>query len=311
MIRDLKYQMESKLTKLRIFHRNLCKQNEILNNEKEQWRRESERISQTYQIDNIVDLNVGGTHNISTSLQTLQSVQNSGLSAMFSGRHNLPTVETDKSRIFIDRDGETFSEIINYLRNTRREMPVFDSENKAQMFSCELDFWGIETFEEQKDKELLKLFPKSIINIFEQEPRVSEKMVEIWREIGPLNLAMVHKNCETDSIGVDIHIDFEKSIKSQGMTNNGNTFEGQVNADGRPHGLYRFINKNPETIFEGQWISNGAHGYGRIIWKDGNYYIGHWKNAKLNGYGKYVFKDSGIVREGQWINDAFIGDDEN
>lgn len=78
--------------------------------------------------------------------------------------------------------------------------------------------------------------------------------------------------------------------------------------DGKPQGLYRFINKDPETIFEGQWLNQGSHGYGRIIWKEGNYYIGHWKDAKLNGYGKYVSKDSCIVREGQWKDDIFIED---
>ena len=76
-------------------------------------------------------------------------------------------------------------------------------------------------------------------------------MTQVWREIGPLNLATVHKNCDKDTIGVDIQIDFEKIIKIQGVTYNGNTYEGQVNDDGRPDGLYRFINKNPETIFEG------------------------------------------------------------
>jgi hypothetical protein len=50
--------------------------------------------------------------------------------------------------VFIDRDGETFSEVINYLRNSKKEMPVFESEEKAKIFSQELDFWGIETFEE-------------------------------------------------------------------------------------------------------------------------------------------------------------------
>ena len=138
-----------------------------MNNEKEQWRQESELVNQTYKVDKIVNLNIGGTHNITTSLKTLRSVKNSGLSAMFSGRHNLPTLESDESRIFIDRDGETFSEIINYLRNTRKEVPIFESENKAQLFSRELDFWGIETFEEQNDKVLVEIFPKSIRDIFE------------------------------------------------------------------------------------------------------------------------------------------------
>ena len=29
--------------------------------------------------------------------------------------------------IFIDRDGPTFSNLINYLRNDRQEMPIFET----------------------------------------------------------------------------------------------------------------------------------------------------------------------------------------
>jgi hypothetical protein len=51
---------------------------------------------------------------------------------MFSGRHNLPTTEENEKRIFIDRDGEIFQEVINYLRNSKETMPEFESEKMAK-----------------------------------------------------------------------------------------------------------------------------------------------------------------------------------
>ena len=76
---------------------------------------------------------------------------------MFSGRHQLVPVELPEGadtqdpdqpqRFFIDRDGETFTHLVNYLRNNRREKPVFQTENMAKLFLEELDFWGVESFE--------------------------------------------------------------------------------------------------------------------------------------------------------------------
>lgn len=53
----------------------------------------------------IIDLNIGGTHMITTSRRTLTSVPESTLNAMFSGRHAL-TIHN--GRVFIDRDGSAF-----------------------------------------------------------------------------------------------------------------------------------------------------------------------------------------------------------
>ena len=74
----------------------------------------------------IFDLDIGGTHKISTTRNTLTKVKwiknnfvyikfaNSALSVMFSGRHE---IQTHNGRIFIDRQGDAFINVINYLRN--------------------------------------------------------------------------------------------------------------------------------------------------------------------------------------------------
>lgn len=59
-------------------------------------------------------------------------------------------------------------------------------------------------------------------------------MKAIWKEIGPLNLALVHRNCTDETLGLDIHIDFQPNVKRGGITNNGNIFDGQVTDDGKP-----------------------------------------------------------------------------
>ena len=51
--------------------------------------------------------------------------KDSTLAAMFSGRHNL---SIHNGRVFIDRDGDTFVQVINFLRNVK--IPIFDSRIK-------------------------------------------------------------------------------------------------------------------------------------------------------------------------------------
>jgi hypothetical protein len=75
----------------------------------------------------IVELDVGGTH-ITTTLKTLKKFPGSVLEAMFSGRHHLTK---HKGKIFIDRDGETFKDVINYLRTGLK--PPFNQNSSSQL----------------------------------------------------------------------------------------------------------------------------------------------------------------------------------
>jgi hypothetical protein len=56
--------------------------------------------------EDIIDLDIGGTHKMTTLRSTLCSAPDSSLAMMFSGRHKL---NTHKGRVFIDREGETFT----------------------------------------------------------------------------------------------------------------------------------------------------------------------------------------------------------
>lgn len=46
--------------------------------------------------------------------------------------------------VFLDRDGETFKSVVNYLRNDRRVFPEFSDKNQEKLFLKEIEFWGID-----------------------------------------------------------------------------------------------------------------------------------------------------------------------
>ena len=103
--------------------------------------KEIQEEAEFYQIQGILDelnvlseslgsvkLNVGG-HYFATSLQTLTKDPNSKLAAMFSGKRSY------HDAFFIDRDGEHFRFILNYLRNGELILPegaTFLKELKAE-----------------------------------------------------------------------------------------------------------------------------------------------------------------------------------
>lgn len=84
-------------------------------------------------------MDVGGTHRITTNLDLLTEVKESMLAKMFSGRHDVP--KNEKGNVFLDRDGETFLTLVNYLRNYRRALPKLDTLKQETLFLKELEFW--------------------------------------------------------------------------------------------------------------------------------------------------------------------------
>ena len=45
----------------------------------------------------------------------------------------------------MDRDGEAFSHLVEYLRNGKKSEPEFRTMRERKMFFKELQFWKIET----------------------------------------------------------------------------------------------------------------------------------------------------------------------
>ena len=67
--------------------------------------------------DEIVNLNIGGTHKIATSIRILTACEDSKLTKIMSDRDGLMMTGNE---IFLDRDGPTFINMLNYLRNDRK-----------------------------------------------------------------------------------------------------------------------------------------------------------------------------------------------
>jgi hypothetical protein len=110
-----------------------------LENERNLWKENLNIIdSLKCKESDILDLDIGGTHKITTTRSTLVKSSNSALAAMFSGRHELPI---HNGRVFIDRDGLAFINLLNFLRNGK--FPIFQNKNDEMNFFEELEFWQI------------------------------------------------------------------------------------------------------------------------------------------------------------------------
>lgn len=86
----------------------------------------------------IIELNIGGTHPLTTSRSTLTKYHASLLASMFTSCNKLSML---KGKVFIDRDGEPFTKMINYLRTGL--IPIFSSKVQEQAFKNELEYWQI------------------------------------------------------------------------------------------------------------------------------------------------------------------------
>ena len=93
----------------------------------------------------ILELNIGGTHQIMTTRGTLTKYKNSALAVFFSGLHPLPMLG---DKIFIDREGEQFINLVNFLRTGK--FPIVKDKEEENKFKDELEFWKITIPEKSK-----------------------------------------------------------------------------------------------------------------------------------------------------------------
>ena len=42
-----------------------------------------------------------------------------------------------------------------------------------------------------------------------------------------------------------------------------------------------------KSLYEGEWLNDQKHGFGREILIDGSYYLGRFENGKRNGQGTF------------------------
>ena len=105
------------------------------------WEKEKEELKGMINLDSeVVPINVGGTLHMMTERDVLRQVPNSLLAKMFNGMHELKQIDGE---YFLDRDGQTFLHVVNFLRNDRTVYPEFADRNDEIHFFKELDHWGI------------------------------------------------------------------------------------------------------------------------------------------------------------------------
>ncbi|CAE7211473.1 Morn1 [Symbiodinium natans] len=64
-------------------------------------------------------------------------------------------------------------------------------------------------------------------------------------------------------------------------------------------------------IYEGDYLDDAKHGFGKFTWPNGNVYEGGWQNGKRHGKATFV-TSTGKQKVGFWHDDKFVkweGDD--
>ena len=91
--------------------------------------------------------------------------------------------------------------------------------------------------------------------------------------------------------------------------NVGHGYATFTSADGRVNFEGDFVNDNPHGygkltwsngLYEGHFKDGLWHGKGKMIFADGGSYAGGWREGKKDGRGKYTFPTGGRVHEGEW-----------
>ena len=122
------------------------KKAKVVEEEKRHWEIEKTRVKATKTFEKIVTLNVGGSW-YTTTLSTLTKYPDSMLGAMFSGRHAL--VQQEDGSYFIDRDGEVFSHVLSYLRDSNIVLtiiPILPNELRIRL-RYEAGFYQLQELE--------------------------------------------------------------------------------------------------------------------------------------------------------------------
>ena len=103
----------------------VAKDRQELDKEKQNWEEEKTSMDKKFIFKGPrIVLDVGGMH-YSTSRTTLTKYPESMLGVMFSGRHDLETMQCEDGSFFIDRDGTHFRYILNYLRDGEEVLESF------------------------------------------------------------------------------------------------------------------------------------------------------------------------------------------
>ena len=208
-----------------IEHDNILKEIQTFNQEKQQklkkfykaksnWEKQCSNCTKL-NTGKIIELNIGGTHTVVTSLSTLLRYPNSALYAFFTMKE-LPVY---KDQVFIDREGIAFCDMVSYLRSGK--FPEFDSPETEMRFLNELEFWGVPIAQPEPElDQSLKCFDMNWCS----SNLILEKNCTIMRKLGsPHGIAFADAPLTRNNP----YIEFKLSISS-GSSNGSHVFLGVV-----------------------------------------------------------------------------------
>lgn len=122
------------------------------------------------------------------------------------------------------------------------------------------------------------------------KPPVPAALVKRWQGVGPLafQAAVASKKLTLNAkLGLQTKtLNATSSYKGQTIQAKPTPYIGRAVGDG---------------IFEGNFIDGLLNGFGRIIYKNEDWYIGNLKDGLPSGLGNYTFAN-GTRRDGAWKN---------
>ena len=230
----------------------VAKDRQELDKGKKKWEEENMLMDRKFVFNGPrIVLDVGGVH-YSTSCSTLTKYPESMLGIMFSGRHDLSTMQCEDGSFFIDRDGTHFRHILNYLR---------DGEEAVESFPKSADV-------------LLELIRKSEFYQFDGLPSVlkpllRESDVVIQNKITPLFFSgggNYNTEYRVDNFSVSYYSKDKIRFKHKNMR--GLSFDGIrfahavsfINFD-LTNAIFQYICFESESIFEDCILDNIRFNY--------------------------------------------------
>lgn len=118
--------------------------------------------------------------------------------------------------------------------------------------------------------------------------------LKLWERQGPIEVDRLIKEKKFE-------FDNESPIKQQGEY-----YCGQVDKNGIKKGLGRFDCQS--YLYEGMWNENKWNGYGRLIFTDGDVFLGTFLNNTFHGFGKKILGRDGRVEQGYFDQTQFMGE---
>ena len=71
-------------------------------------------------------------------------------------------------------------------------------------------------------------------------------------------------------------------------------YQGERNEKGLRHGKGRFEFFWDGSVYEGDWVDDKRHGFGKHTWLNGASYTGEYANDRREGFGTYVYPSGGV-----------------